>query len=201
MDPNLGLIKETMLNSPKRPSWDGVLTESAEIKKLWCQYHNLKIQDGALLRCHKNQGANYGWLVVPQSIHTRIFQACHHHKLSAHQGIVCTLALIKRRFYWPNIHPDVESWCRRCSVCGRCKAAMHGHEQLQQPTYGSFNEGVSMDLMGPFKQTQDGNDYIVVMQDHFTKCVEGLAICVKEALTVVDAILDLETCRPYFTSQ
>ncbi len=66
---------------------------------------------------------------------------------------------------------------------------MHGHEQLQQPTHGSFNERVSVDLMGPFKQTQDSNDYIVVMQDHFTKWVEGRAICGKEALTVADAVV------------
>ncbi len=43
--------------------------------------------------------------------------------------------------------------------------------------------------MGPFKRTQDGNEYIVVMQDHFTKWVaEGRAICGKEALRVADAI-------------
>ncbi len=53
---------------------------------------------------------------------------------------------------------------------------MCGHEQLQQPTYGSFNERVSVDLMGPFKQIQNNNDYIFVMQDHFTKWVEGRAI-------------------------
>ncbi len=119
----------------------------------------------------------------------RIYQACHHHKLAAHQGIVHSLSLIKRQFYWPNMHQDVESWCQRCSVCGRCKAAVRVHERLQQPTYGSFNERVLVDLMGPFKQTQDSNDYIVVMQDHFTKWVEGCAICSKEALTVADAVV------------
>ncbi len=43
--------------------------------------------------------------------------------------------------------------------------------------------------MGPFKTTQNGNDYIVVMQDHFTKWVEGQAICGKETLTVADTIV------------
>ncbi len=44
--------------------------------------------------------------------------------------------------------------------------------------------------MSPFKTTQKGNDYIVVMQDNFTKWVEGQAICGKEALTVADAVKD-----------
>ncbi len=84
---------------------------------------------------------------------------------------------------------DIESWCQWFTVCGKCKAAAWGHSQLQQPTYGSFNERDSVDLMGPFKMTQNGNDYIVVMQDHFTKWVEGRAICGKEALTVPDAVV------------
>ena len=43
--------------------------------------------------------------------------------------------------------------------------------------------------MGPFKRTQDGNEYIAMMQGHFTKCVEGRVICGKEALTVANAIV------------
>ena len=43
--------------------------------------------------------------------------------------------------------------------------------------------------MGPFKTTQNSNDYIIVMQNHFTKWVEGQAICGKEALTVADAVV------------
>ncbi len=63
------------------------------------------------------------------------------------------------------------------------------HGQLQQPTYGAFNERVSVDLMGPFNKTQNDNDYIVVMKDHFTKWVEGRAVCGKGALTVADAVV------------
>ncbi len=103
-DPNLGLIKEILLNSPECPTWDSVRAEGAEIKTPWSQYHNLKIQDGALLRRSKNQGPNNGLqIVAPQSMRTRIFQACHHHKLGAYQGIVQTLPLIKQQFYWPDI--------------------------------------------------------------------------------------------------
>ncbi len=84
---------------------------------------------------------------------------------------------------------DIESWCQRCTICGNCKAAARGHSQLQQPTYGAFNKRVSVDLMDPFKTTQNGNNYIVVMQDHFIKWVEGQAMCGKESLTVADAVV------------
>ncbi len=60
---------------------------------------------------------------------------------------------------------DIESWCQWFTICGKCKAVVWGHGQLQQPIYRALNEKVSVDLMGPFKLTQNGNDYIVVMQD------------------------------------
>ncbi len=53
----------------------------------------------------------------------------------------------------------------------------------------AFNERVSVDVMGPFKRAQDGNEYIAVMQVHFTKWVEGHALCGKEALIVADAVV------------
>ncbi len=159
-------MMDMIRNSPERPSWEHVRAESAEVKALWSQYANLKIRTGTLLRRRKNQGIFDDWqIVAPQTIRTRIFQACHHHKLAAHQGVVRTLSLIKRRFYWPNMQKDVEAWCQRCAVCGKCKAIVRGHGHLQQPIYGTFNERVSLDLMGPFKRTQVGNEYIVVMQD------------------------------------
>ena len=43
--------------------------------------------------------------------------------------------------------------------------------------------------MGPFKTTQFGNDYILVMQDHITKWGEGRTICGKEALTMAVVVV------------
>ncbi len=134
----------------------GNRTESMNAKNLWCQYPYPKMQDGALLRRCTNQGPPGDWQVVaPQTIRTKIFQACHHHKQAAHQGVVRTLTLIKRRFYCPNMHKDVEAWRQRCAVCGKCEAAVREHGQFQQPTYGAFNERVSIDLMGLFKENSE----------------------------------------------
>ncbi len=113
-DPNLRLIKDMLDAGPKRPPWEQVRTESLDSKNLWSQFPYLRIRDGLLLRCCKNQGPLDDWQVVaPQMIRTKIFQACHHHKLAAHQGVVRTLGLIKRRFYSPNMHKDMEAWCQR----------------------------------------------------------------------------------------
>ncbi len=84
---------------------------------------------------------------------------------------------------------DVEAWCKRCTTYGCCKAAVRGHGQLQQPWHGAFNERVSVDLIGPLHKTDCGNEYIVVMQDHFTIWIEGAAVATKEAMLVADVIV------------
>ncbi len=71
--------------------------------------------------------------------------------MAAHQGVVRTTALIKRCFYWPRMQKYVEAWCKRCTTCGRCKDAVRGHGELQQPRHGAFNERVSVDLISVFE--------------------------------------------------
>ncbi len=86
-------------------------------------------------------------------------------------------------------HNDVETWCKRCTACGRCKATVRGHGELQQSRHGAFNERVSDDLIGPLYRTERANEDIVLMQDHFTKRIEGAAIPTKEAMIVADVIV------------
>ena len=109
--------------------------------------------------------------------------------MAAHQGVVRTAALIKRRFYWPRMQKDLEAWCKRCTACGRCNTTVRGHSELQQPKHRAFNERVSVDLIGSLQRTERGNEYIVVMQDHFTKWIEGAAVPTKEAMIVADVLV------------
>ncbi len=187
-DPDLVFVKELLREHDIRPPWNVVREESAEVKILWTQFHRLKVQENVLYRRRKEAAADPRWQVVaPKPLRSQIFKACHHHAMAAHQGVVRTAALIKRRFYWPRMQKDVEAWCKRCTTCGRCKAA---HGELQQPQHGAFNKRVSVDLIGPLHRTDQGNEYIVVMQDHFTKWIEGAAVATKEAMLVADVIVN-----------
>ncbi len=147
-DPDLQFIKELLRDHDVRPQWDIVREESAEVKIQWTQFHRLKTQENVLYRRRKETAANPQWQVVAaKPLRSQIFKACHHHAMAAHQGVVRTPALIKRRFYWPRMQKDVEAWCKRCTACGRCKTTVRGHSELQQPKHGAFNERVSVNLI------------------------------------------------------
>ncbi len=48
---------------------------------------------------------------------------------------------------------------------------------------------MSVDLIGPLHQTECGNEYVVLMQDHFTKWIEGAVAPTKEAMIAADVIV------------
>ncbi len=183
-------MKDLLQEHDIRPPWNVVQEESAEVKILWTLFHRLKVQENVLYRWRKETAANPQWQVVATNpLRSQIFKACHHHAMAANQGVVKTAALIKRCFYWPKVQKDVEACCKRCTTCGCCKSAMRGHGKLQQPRHGVFNERVSVDFIEPLHRNDRGNKYIVVMQDHFAKWIEGAAVATKEAMPVADVIV------------
>ncbi len=113
-DPDLVFIKELLQEHDVRPPWNTVREESAEVKILWTQFHRLKVQENVLYRRRKEAAADPRWQVVaPKPLRSQIFKPCHHHAIAAHEGVVRTAALIKRRFYWLRMQKDVEAWCKK----------------------------------------------------------------------------------------
>ena len=47
-----------------------------------------------------------------------------------------------------------------------------------------------MDILGPFPESQEGNKYILVVSDYFTRWVEAYAIKNQEAVTVADKLVN-----------
>ena len=97
---------------------------------------------------------------------------------------------MRRRFYWPGLERDVRNWCRWCLTCAKRKPP-HGKKKgyLKQTFANAPMERVAIDIVGPLPRTANGNEYILVVCDYFTKRVECYALPDHQAQTVADTVV------------
>ena len=62
---------------------------------------------------------------VPAIIRSEVLSRHHDNPLIGHFGIDKTRELVGRKYYWPSLKRDVESYIRGCDVCLTLKAVRH----------------------------------------------------------------------------
>ena len=114
-----------------------------------------------------------------------------HHEPSycGHHGVVRTLERMRPYFWWPGIRKDVK---RIVSSCYRCAAS----KQFPDKKLGRLKpilteeplEVVGVDLVGPFKESEQGNKYLLTCIDHYTRWAIAVPIPDVQASTVMNAL-------------
>jgi hypothetical protein len=59
------------------------------------------------------------------AVRSEIMKICHDDPLAGHFGQKKTLALVQRKYYWPELASDTQAYVRGCDVCQRVKARRH----------------------------------------------------------------------------
>ena len=135
---------------------------SAKLEK----WKHFLIQDGYLL-LHK------GRICVPKDddIRCQILYECHDSPSAGHDGIRKTYALVRKQFYWPGLHKDVQQYVLLCQQChvnkAECLKASGLLLPLEIPS-GKW-ESISMDFIVALPKTARGHDSVWVIVDRFTK--------------------------------
>ena len=188
-----------MQQSSERPEWTEVSPENQVIKNFWMQWDRLQVRDGVLLyrRWESEKGDQITWqMVIPKSLKEKVLRNLHATKTAGHLGVKKTEARIRERFYWPGYRTDVQEWCR---VCDHCASKKGPHRTPRAPmqifNVGTPMERVAVDKTGPLTETYEGNRYILVICDYFTKWTEAYALPNQEATTVAGIRVEQFFCR------
>lgn len=131
-------------------------------------------------------------LWIPQGYQPVMLEAAHCNRFAGHEGVFKTLARLRQKFWWPAMARDVDQFVKNCLTCQKSKiqgkrvtgeASSHPWPVPCKP-----NERIHADLMGPLRTSEEGNKYILVITDAFSKYTVVAAIKNKEAQTVGEAI-------------
>lgn len=118
----------------------------------------------------------------------------HQDMSGAHLGIDAVFEKVRERYYWPQMFEDVRNYINTCDSCQRRGSAERREPLTPIKVQGLFYK-VGIDIKGPLPITEDGNRYIIVAMDYFSKWPEAKAIKNIKADTVAQFIYEDIICR------
>ncbi|CAB3992292.1 Transposon Ty3-G Gag-Pol poly [Paramuricea clavata] len=194
-DPSISMIMQKLSCSDDLPEEGNDNDNSKEngerrrYRQLWSQ---LEMVDGVLHRCvDKGTPSKRLVLVVPRKMRCDLLKLSHDDPCSGHMGINRCLERLQRRYYWPGMAAEVQLWIAECEKCNRRKTPVPSQKApMQSIEIGQPMELWAMDVLGPLPMTARGNQYILVMSDHFTKWVEAVPMPNQRAETVAKAFVN-----------
>lgn len=112
-------------------------------------------------------------IVIPTKNRIEILKLFHDNQLAGHFGISKTFNKIISLYYWPNMRNDIYKYVKKCQICQANKSPnvatpglMNNVKQVNFPF-----QMLSADLLGPYVRSKQGNRYVLVVVDWFTKFV------------------------------
>ena len=88
-----------------------------------------------------------------------------------------TLARLSLSWYWPGMSRDIINIVSHCSICQKAKDNGKPTVNEKRKLYaGRPWQVVAIDLDGPMPTSHRGNNWIVVLADHFTRLSDALPI-------------------------
>ncbi|XP_045023691.1 uncharacterized protein K02A2.6-like [Daphnia magna] len=128
-------------------------------------------------------------LVLPLSLRHLVLKELHDAPMGGHLAFYKTYLKVKNHYYWPTMRADIKEYCQACEICmantsSTYRALLHPHEIAKAP----FQE-IGMDFLGPITPiSPNGNSYILVITDYFSRWVEAVALKDQTAHTTAECV-------------
>ncbi|GAQ80426.1 hypothetical protein KFL_000540030 [Klebsormidium nitens] len=155
--------------------------------RIWHRAQSYQLKDGVL----RKRLVDSATKIVPRpELRANLIRRVHQDV--GHYGVLKTYSLLSPTYWWVRMYGQVQHEVAACTVCDRVKATfdVKDPELKPLPIMGMFYRW-GVDLCKMPQNSDDGNRYVVVMVEHFTKWIELRAIPAKEAKHVAAAFRDV----------
>ena len=132
-------------------------------------------------------------LCIPKTERGRLLREYHH--TLAHPGIMHMYDTMREKVWWPSMKKDIYKYVSECHECQVNKSEKV--KTLTRPMSIPARpwSHVAIDHVGPFPMSNNGNKYILVIVDRFTRYAEAVAVTDTSAVTSAEAIVKYIICR------
>ena len=151
-------------NKPPRKK---IRQEPKKVRKILKSWNKLIEKNNVLYRSVNDQGETNHQLLLPLCLTKLVLESLHDN--AGHQGNERTLALIRKRCYWPTMVSDIQLWCNSCQRCKFAKAP----QQKVKPPIKSLLATYPLEILAidftMLEMASNGKENVLVMTDVFTK--------------------------------
>lgn len=147
------------------------------------------LNDGLLL-CSGD--SSFPKLVVPKTLIQLVLEQCHDNNTVAHPGLSRTLHRVKQNFFWYNMYKNVKNYVASCPSCIQRKGfTAPSKAPLQKiPTASRPFQKCSIDAVGPLVTSRNGNKWLLVITDYFSRYPEAYPVPDIQSSTVAKVLID-----------
>jgi len=182
----------------QRPELSDISHFSAIFIHYWARWDSLYVRSGVLnCKWESTDGQTLQWqTVLPECLREFVLRELHNKISAGHLGPAKTLERVRSRFYWCGLRKDTYHLCHICDDCAKRKRpGKHPVATKQQYNVGEPFEMVTVDIMGSLPTSYDGNKYMLVISDYFTKWCDAYPIASQDARTVAKVLFHNLVCH------
>lgn len=151
-------------------------------------YH---LKDNVLYR----KGSTNDLLVVPKILQRELINEAHSIPISGHLGYKKIMDKLQHKYYWKNMCVDIIRFINSCEICQQKNRPIKRQGYLK-PIVATYPfEIVSTDVIGPYPSSNNGNRFIVVALDLFSKWAITKAIPDQTARTIATFLEEDVFCK------
>lgn len=116
----------------------------------------------------------------------KILKENHTNSIAGHSGYLRTYRRIKENYKWPHMKTHIRKFIKTCESCQINKTNTKPTKVKMEITTTSERpfQRIAVDIVGPLPLTEEGNKFIITLQDDLTKFSYAKAIPNHEASTI-----------------
>ena len=177
----------------KRPDKSEIQGGDRELWSMWSQFDRLRDENGVLYRVWYDEDCERLQLWLPKNLTATVLYSLH--DCSGHMGISKTVDKVRERFHWFGQRNEIELYIQKCQTCQQVKEPTKPRKAEMMPIKSGYPlERIGIDIVGPLPKTVNGNAYIVVAVDYFTKFPFAYPLKETSATTVANVLMDEIVC-------